>query len=133
MTPLTTGLLASEPAIPGLDASIVVSPRRMHFTLGVMSLHRQSPTDPDAPIKTLEEATKVLQELKPKILTMLNGERLRVSLDQMDIMRPFRGDPEQANVMWVGPAESENTKRLKAVGSELLHLLSSYRETVIDM
>lgn len=130
---MTTGLLASEPAIPGLDASIVVSPRRMHFTLGVMSLHRQSPTDPDAPIKTLEEATKVLQELKPKILTMLNGERLRVSLDQMDIMRPFRGDPEQANVMWVGPAESENTKRLKAVGSELLHLLSSYRETVIDM
>ncbi len=87
----------------------------MHFTLGVMSLHRLSP---DGPIKTLEEATRVLQELKPKILTMLNGERLRVSLDNMDIMKPYRGDPKQANVMWVGPAEGESTDRLMAVGSE---------------
>ncbi|KAI0693612.1 AKAP7 2'5' RNA ligase-like domain-containing protein [Cerioporus squamosus] len=116
LSAFTNALLAADPAIPGLDSTIIMPARRMHFTLGVMSLHRPSPTDPDAPVRTLEEATKVLQDLKPKILTMLNGERLRVSLDSMDIMKPERGDQKRAHVMWVGPAGGDSTERLMAVG-----------------
>ena len=41
MSTFTDALLAAEPAIPGLDATVVVPARRMHFTLGVMSLDRE--------------------------------------------------------------------------------------------
>ena len=92
----------------------------MHFTFGVMSLHRPSLTDPNAPVRTLEEAKQVLAELKPKIAAMLNGERLRVSLDAMDIMWPRWGNQEKAHVMWVGPSATEpTTERFMAVGSTL--------------
>jgi AKAP7 2'5' RNA ligase-like domain len=40
---LTSSWLAHQPPIEGLDPSIVVQPRRLHFTLGVMTLN--SPHD----------------------------------------------------------------------------------------
>lgn len=51
-------------------------------------------------------------------MELLGGERLRVGLERMDIMRPDRGDSSRAHVMYVGPMlDSEDAKRLKAVGS----------------
>ena len=117
MSAFTEGLLASSPAIPGLDESIVISPRRLHLTLGVMSLTdapeaSSSATHP----RTVEAALALLVQLRPQIMDILNGEELRVTLQRADIMRPERGDLERAHVMWVGPPlEGEDAARLKHV------------------
>lgn len=67
---------------------------------------------------TLEEACSVLESLRKNVMELLGGERLRVGLERMDIMRPDRGDASRAHVMYVGPiSDSEDAKRLKAVGS----------------
>ncbi|KAI0369480.1 hypothetical protein BV20DRAFT_968080 [Pilatotrama ljubarskyi] len=132
MKTFTDALLAASPAIPGLDATVVIPPRRMHFTLGVMSLDldedapatadvSQAPTQAgqEKPRPTLEAAKQVLQELKPKIAEILGQEPLRVKLDRMDIMKPERRDDERAHVMWLGPAvDGESAKRLKRVAGE---------------
>ncbi|KAI1783327.1 AKAP7 2'5' RNA ligase-like domain-containing protein [Ganoderma leucocontextum] len=123
----TDALLAATPAISGLDASIVIPPRRLHFTLGVMSLDLEEPPASEAsvpgpaqgpaekPTRTLEAAKTLLQEVKPKVMELLSKETLRVPLNSLDIMRPERGDPERAHVMWAGPGEGENTTKLKEV------------------
>ncbi|KAI0642816.1 kinase A anchor protein [Trametes meyenii] len=111
LSAFTNALLGMTPAIPGLDATVVVPPRRMHLTLGVMSLDQ-----PDAPEKTLQAAKRVLEEVQPKILETLGGRALRVKLERMDVMKPERGNQERAHVMWVGPAlETEEAGRLKTV------------------
>ncbi|KAI8986312.1 kinase A anchor protein [Trametes punicea] len=128
MTTFTDALLAATPPIPGLDRTIVIPPRRLHFTLGVMSLDRDrdTPAVADAPQtkkprRTLEAAQRVLEELRPKIVEMLGQERLRVTLDSMDIMKPERGDQERAHVMWVGPSlDGESGKKLKAVADVIM-------------
>ncbi|CDO75978.1 hypothetical protein BN946_scf184981.g3 [Trametes cinnabarina] len=117
MQTFANGLLASTPPIPGLDRTIIVPPRRLHFTLGVMSLDKEAPaTAGGTPQRTLEAAKRVLDELKPKIAQVLGQEKLRVKLDSMDIMKPERRDPERANVMWIGPSpDGESARRLKTV------------------
>ncbi|KAI0630023.1 kinase A anchor protein, partial [Trametes polyzona] len=116
MENFTTALLRATPAIAGLDETVVIPARRLHFTLGVMSLDVD-----DSPERTVEHAKRVLDELRPKILEALGGEALRVRLDRMDIMKPERGDRERANVMWVGPAgEGESGKRLKCVAVDVI-------------
>ena len=141
MSTFTDALLAAEPAIPGLDATVVVPARRMHFTLGVMSLDREgsrrstgpanganadsSASESDTqPKRNVEAAIKVLQDVKPKVMELLAGEKLRVSLDSMDIMQPERRNQERAHVMWVGPAlDSASTDLFKKVARECLGLL----------
>lgn len=125
----TDALLKAAPAIPGLDASIVVPARRLHFTLGVMSLEPdEGPAVGDqnanadagsgtarAPPRTLEAAKSVLREVRPKIMALLGEEPLRVALDCLDIMKPEHGDRARAHVMWVGPGESEGLRKLEQV------------------
>lgn len=89
----------------------MIPPRRLHFTLGVMSLDVDKEKQ-----RTLEMAKNVLQELRPKILEILGGEKLVVRLDRMDILKPERGRRERANVMWIGPSlESESATKLRRV------------------
>ncbi|KAI0738791.1 kinase A anchor protein [Daedaleopsis nitida] len=108
----TDALLAADPPIPGLDASVVIPARRMHFTLGVMSLG----LDADNPARTIAAAARLLHDLCPRVHDLLRGEKLRVSLDAMDIMTPERGDDERAHVMWVGPgAGGAGIDKFKAV------------------
>ncbi|KAI0330869.1 hypothetical protein GY45DRAFT_1250064 [Cubamyces sp. BRFM 1775] len=115
MTNFTDALLATTPAIPGLDSTIVIPPRRLHFTLGVMSLE-DAVAKSESTRRTLEDAKKVLDELKPRIKELLGDEVLKVKLDRVDIMPPERRDQERAHVMWVGPSlDTESTKRLKTV------------------
>ncbi|VDC01513.1 unnamed protein product [Peniophora sp. CBMAI 1063] len=121
----TSALTSANPAISGLDPSIIISPRRLHLTLGVMSLDQPSPSTPppstqsqstEPPPATLTRATELLHTLRPRVLEMLGGEPLRVGLERMDIMPPERGDPERAHVLWVGPdLEGEDGRRLRAV------------------
>ena len=102
----------------------MVAARRMHFTLGVMSLEaKEAPSKDDAHVgsaettpNTLEAAAKLLEEIKPDVMALLGGKKLRVSLDLMDIMRPERGDPERTHVVWVGPSEKESTDRFRVIG-----------------
>ncbi|KAI0073014.1 hypothetical protein K474DRAFT_1686391 [Panus rudis PR-1116 ss-1] len=119
----TQALLASDPVIPGLDQTVIIPPRRLHLTLGVMSLDRPSSSEQSQSSqrpKTLESAKALLDELKPRVMEILAGEKLRVGLKRVDIMRPDRGDLERAHVMWVGPShEDEDAKRLKKVSNFL--------------
>ena len=144
MSAFTRSLLDSSPAIPGLDESIVVSPRRLHLTLGVMSL-TDTPEDPtnsagqngdatrgksseSSPPRTVGSALALLNQLKPRVMEILNNEKLCVPLKHVDIMRPERGDLKKAHVMWIGPPrEGEDAQRLKRVsGSEAIPRTTSH-------
>jgi len=136
----TTALQKADPPIPGLDESIIILPRRLHLTLGVMSLspeptgpntaapslspavlnfnaesHSQSQPQPQS--KTLSSALALLTALKPRIRTILGDHKLRVALDRMDIMKPDRGDLDRAHVMWLGPLleGDDDARRLREV------------------
>lgn len=75
--------------------------------------------------KTLSSAIALLNELRPRIMDILGNSELRVALRRMDIMRPDRGDVEQAHVMWAGPSpDDEDTARLKRVAG--MHTFSLY-------
>lgn len=105
----------------------------MHFTLGTMSLEAKEEDELEAPAAdsaqssksasnqqpehTLEAATKVLNDIKEDVKALLHGEKLCVSLDSMDIMRPEKGNPERAHVMWVGPTPGANNDRFVVVAS----------------
>ncbi|KAI0347311.1 hypothetical protein BDW22DRAFT_515439 [Trametopsis cervina] len=154
-------LLDHSPKIPGLDEGIVVSPRRMHLTLGVMNLIGSAGPStypvgmpvPPPPIpgpntyavgmpvipppipvpstytagmptlpppvsgpKSVQSAIDFLHALRPRILEKIAGEELRLGLDQMDIMRPERGDLTKAHIMWAGPSyDSHSARHLKRV------------------
>ncbi|KAI9566274.1 kinase A anchor protein [Boletus coccyginus] len=119
----TNGLLGTTPALPGLDRTIVIPPRRLHLTLGVMSLESSEDSniafDSQAtnPRKTLSEALSLLSSLRPQISELLCGARLKVPLHMMGIMPPDRGDPDKAHVLWLGPRhENEDAQRLHKVG-----------------
>lgn len=84
----TDSLLMSEPPIPGLDPSIIIAPRRLHLTLGVMSLTPAAPANEGTgalagaasglqsaegvgQAKTLEAARNLLASLRPRVLELL--------------------------------------------------------------
>lgn len=121
----TNGLLGTTPALPGLDRTIVIPPRRLHLTLGVMSLESSEDSNiafdgqATSPRKTLSEALSLLSSLRPQLLELLCGARLKVPLHMMGIMPPDRGDPHKAHVLWLGPPhENEDAQRLHKVGGE---------------
>ncbi|KAH9913462.1 kinase A anchor protein, partial [Epithele typhae] len=114
VTAFTDALLAASPTIPGLDQTVVMPARRLHFTLGVMSLNSQDSA------RTLAAAVALLQSVRPKILEVLRGKKLKVSLDRVDIMPPERGDQERAHVMWFGPADTAGGETFRAVAN-LVH------------
>lgn len=126
----TGALQQSNPPIPGLDGSVIIPPRRLHLTLGVMSVDcdtSQSASFTTAELsaswaasqarpKTLSSAISLLADLKPRILDIIGDQKLRVALNRMDIMKPERGDLDKAHVLWLGPSlEDEDGKRLKDV------------------
>ncbi|KAL1745522.1 hypothetical protein HDZ31DRAFT_36171, partial [Schizophyllum fasciatum] len=123
-------LLASDPPIAGLDKSIVIDPRRVHLTLGVMCLEREdaispvhaatdvndasnidaNPTSatsgtaslPDSPPKkTIASALALLRSLAPQLMALGPA---RVDLDRLGVLKTQKGGRE-ANVLWVGPRD----------------------------
>ncbi|KAL0953332.1 hypothetical protein HGRIS_004577 [Hohenbuehelia grisea] len=99
-------LLTSDPPIRGLEPKIAVDPRRIHFTLGVMTLESAPETQPsagpegtaDAPIeeavsgtqsspvlppKTVQSALALLETLKPAISNILKD-----GLEDQDATKP---------------------------------------------
>ncbi|KAF8721823.1 hypothetical protein AX14_010157 [Amanita brunnescens Koide BX004] len=102
-------LLAANPPIAGLDRSIVIDPRRLHITLGVMTLY------PDGP-HSVESALSLLQSLQPSIAVLLQGKNaVKVRLDSLDILKPDR-DRSNAHVLFLGPSTlDDDGARLQAV------------------
>ena len=120
MKSFTDGLLNCEPAIPGVDNGIIIAPRRLHFTLGVMAL--EDPTVSSSE-KTLENALALLLTLKPRIMKLLDGHGLCIPLTEMNIMKPDRGDADNAHILWFGPSldkDSADGQRLKTVSGALI-------------
>ncbi|KAF7978418.1 hypothetical protein HWV62_580 [Athelia sp. TMB] len=129
----TDGLLRSEIPIAGLHESIIINPRRLHLTLGVMALAPSgSPPaaiEPSAstPSKTLSAARDLLASLQPGIKAILDDggrdRRLKVKLNRMDLMKPERQkgmEGTYGRVLWVGPDMAEedmNTRQLREVCS----------------
>ncbi|EGN97767.1 hypothetical protein SERLA73DRAFT_182510 [Serpula lacrymans var. lacrymans S7.3] len=114
----TNAVTLSSPPISGLDKSIVVAPRRLHLTLGVMCLNPalSGATSTSQSFKTLPAALNLLSALKPRIMEMIGDKRLCVPLNFMDIMNPDRGDHDKAHVLWMGPSlDSEDAQLLKRV------------------
>ncbi|OBZ71711.1 GTP-binding protein rhoA [Grifola frondosa] len=140
----TDALLAASPAIPGLDQSVVIPPRRLHFTLGVMaldasdsSLNEDAPVEPSTPAavvapKTLATAISLLSTIKPQIMEILGQNKLNVMLDNMDIMKPEQRDLTRAHIMWLGPSlDNGNAQRLKTL-SEFVHKQFRQAGLVVD-
>jgi activating signal cointegrator complex subunit 1 len=131
MSAFTRTLLDSLPVIPGLDQSIVIQPRRLHITLGVMSL-TDSSEEPSLssfpstePPNSVSTALALLVSLKPRIQGLLAGAPLRVALRHADIMKPDHGDLARAHVLWVGPpSEGEDATRLRRVAGQSFLLLA---------
>ncbi|EJC98340.1 uncharacterized protein FOMMEDRAFT_149150 [Fomitiporia mediterranea MF3/22] len=124
MNSFSSQLLAAQPPIDGLDHSIIVTPRRLHLTLGVMSLEDDSAALSTAGgaaqvKKTVSAASEYLKKIRPSINNALNGHALRVPLTAIDIMKPERNDASRAHIMFAGPSASDlrsvDGQRLKYV------------------
>ncbi|KAJ7187838.1 kinase A anchor protein [Mycena filopes] len=103
----------ADNAIEGLDQSILVDPRRLHLTIGVMTLsstESQQSHAPDAPSgKTLSEAIALLHSLAPEI-NAITLEPVLVPLDKMGVLKTQRG---QAGVLYLGPGDEISDNNLK--------------------
>ncbi|KAG1785212.1 kinase A anchor protein [Suillus plorans] len=108
----TDGLLNCKPSLPGLDRGIVIAPRRLHLTLGVMTLENS----PGSSGRTLEDAQALLCTLRTRVMELLNGHSLSIPITEMNIMNPDRGNADNAHVLWLGPSlDTEDARRLKSV------------------
>jgi activating signal cointegrator complex subunit 1 len=120
----------TDPPILGLDESVLIPPRRLHFTLGVMSLASTPPTtNPEGttgPLnqpRTIDDAVRLLENLKPRIDDILRvsatgsagqAREVRVTLNSMDVMKLEKGST--AHVLWVGPKDG-NSKNIADEGT----------------
>ncbi|KAF8175548.1 hypothetical protein BJ912DRAFT_1147050 [Pholiota molesta] len=102
--------------VDGLDSSIVIDPRRLHMTLGVMALQKKpipaaaatvedpAPLRPTAPRpqrvstpepaegpRTVTTALALLRSLQPQISAILDGSRgVQVPLEVLDVLKTTR-------------------------------------------
>ncbi|KAL1661448.1 hypothetical protein GGF50DRAFT_61080, partial [Schizophyllum commune] len=131
-------LLAASPPVAGLDKSIIIDPRRVHLTLGVMQLEEEDsaptgtahadteaqaigdpPSSPPPPKKTISTALALLRSLAPQLAALGPA---RVDLERLGVLKTQKGGRE-ANVLWVGPREadeSEEKSSLYAI-ADLVH------------
>ena len=123
--PVTSQVPGPSAPIGGLDQSIVIDPRRLHLTLGVMALEAddsdlsQSTSTPTK--KTPRTALALLASLRPHILNILNGDKsVKVTLDEMGWFPEGRGKGKGKNVLFFGPGSVEDQK-LWAVSSKCFH------------
>jgi activating signal cointegrator complex subunit 1 len=134
MAALTSSWLAHEPPIEGLDPSIVVHPRRMHLTLGVMALAPAGANLNPNPSSSSEQgqgqggardlagAMALLASLAPRVRAVLAQNPLRVPLGRLAIMQT---DPARAHVLYAEPdLRSPDGRRLREVCGACCFFLS---------
>ncbi|KAJ7750926.1 AKAP7 2'5' RNA ligase-like domain-containing protein [Mycena maculata] len=104
---------AETTVIEGLDKSILVDPRRLHFTIGVMTLSSDDKLKSDVgdlpEARTLPEAIALLQALGPEI-NEIAREPVVLSLDKMGVLKTQR---QQAGVLYIGPGDESNENTIK--------------------
>ncbi|KAJ7657365.1 hypothetical protein DFH06DRAFT_990958 [Mycena polygramma] len=127
---------ATTPAtavIEGLDRSILVDPRRLHLTIGVMTLatsgspQAESESAGGSQGKTLEAAIALLRSLGPDIDAIVaptpSADTARapvlpvLTLDKMGVLKTQR---KQAGVLYVGPSDdpdgmNEDTRKVTRI------------------
>lgn len=135
MSTFSKSLLSTDPPILGLDPSIIIPSRRLHFTLGVMALGQTTSTSNPTSHEPLmlEAAIAFLHNLKPDIDEILEKsfrqsedeeeKKLRVALNLMDAMKLEKN--QMAHVVWIGPQDGSSeiisdrqTKRLREIAGE---------------
>ncbi|KAH6907432.1 hypothetical protein BKA70DRAFT_1427824 [Coprinopsis sp. MPI-PUGE-AT-0042] len=105
-------LLESDPPVKGLDRTIVIDPRRLHLTLGVMPLENEAVVasssagaSENVSKRTPEKALELLRSLQPSIASILSdtggGVGVKVPLEELFVFPP--GATTGANVLWLGP------------------------------
>ena len=107
--------LAHDPTIDGLDPSIVVQPRGLHLSLGVLTLATDLDQGEEAGETThdLAGATQLLAELAPRVHAALGRAPLCMPLCKLTVMQP---DPTRAHVLYSEPdLSSTDGRRLRAV------------------
>ncbi|KAF7768412.1 hypothetical protein Agabi119p4_7655 [Agaricus bisporus var. burnettii] len=102
--------------VRGLDKSILVDPRRLHMTLGVMAL--------DGETKDITSALELLESLRPALRAVLE-ERHSVKVEfktAPEVLKTEKREGEIfANVLYLGVNEpSDETTRLKQV-CDIIH------------
>ncbi|KAK6977538.1 AKAP7 2'5' RNA ligase-like domain-containing protein [Favolaschia claudopus] len=103
--------------IEGLDQSILVDPRRLHLTIGVMALSstEASPAPSslisDSRVRTVSDAIALLQTLAPDI-NAISDEALSLPLDKMGVLKTQR---QQAGVLYVGPSDTVTEEKTKVI------------------
>lgn len=98
--------------IEGLDKSILVDPRRLHFTIGVLTLPADSPQqDVSSAYKsrTLSDAIALLRSLGPEI-SEITRQPILLSLDKMGVLKTKR---QEAGVLYVGPGDEKDETTVK--------------------
>ncbi|KAJ7239168.1 kinase A anchor protein [Mycena haematopus] len=99
-------------AIEGLDRSILVDPRRLHLTIGVMALSTENPSTSGSnmsPGQTVSDAIALLQSLGPEI-DSIAPEPVPLTLDKMGVLKTQR---QQAGVLYLGPNDEVNEDTAK--------------------
>jgi activating signal cointegrator complex subunit 1 len=111
-----------DPPVLGLDESVIIRPRRLHFTLGVMSLASEPPAtgsrdvvEPMNQSRTINDAIRFLESLKPRVDELLRvstsgsaveTQKIRVTLNSMDVMKLEKKGA--AHVLWIGPKDGNS-------------------------
>ncbi|KAJ7574701.1 hypothetical protein C8J56DRAFT_1172609 [Mycena floridula] len=139
MTAFREALLEKAQDIPGLDASIITDPVRLHITIGVMKLaspnvavkppKRQVGTAPETdsparsggsipagtqtlpPEPTIKTALSLLESIKSQLILLMDRNGVTIPLEQLGY---FKGrNKSLARVLWVGPDDNNNVERKK--------------------
>ncbi|KAI3998498.1 hypothetical protein K525DRAFT_214564 [Schizophyllum commune Loenen D] len=149
-------LLAASPPVAGLDKSIIIDPRRVHLTLGVMRLEEEDsaptgtahadteaqaigdpPSSPPPPKKTISSALALLRSLAPQLAALGPA---RIDLERLGVLKTQKGGRE-ANVLWVGPREADesegrggaaDSRRAEAVDSKHAEAVDSKGGEAVD-
>ncbi|KAJ7613039.1 AKAP7 2'5' RNA ligase-like domain-containing protein [Roridomyces roridus] len=109
----------TTPTIEGLDRSILVDPRRLHFTLGVMALS-SADGEQSSNGKTLSAAIDLLRSLTPELEEITQRRAPVVKLDKMGVLKTTQR--QQAGVLYVSPSDESEEDAQKVI--RILDLVS---------
>ncbi|KAJ6573484.1 AKAP7 2'5' RNA ligase-like domain-containing protein [Mycena vulgaris] len=94
--------------IEGLDQSILVDPRRLHLTIGVMALSSADKSDVPG-TKTVSAAIALLHSLAPEI-NEITRQPVLLPLDKMGVLKTKR---KEAGVLYVAPSNDASEDTIK--------------------
>ena len=139
-------LLKSEPRPKGVDESLVVQPKSLHLTLGIMSLcgkraaqreRRQGVQDEQeilqhaakhGEIKSVDDAARLLQQCEKGLQEIVrNATAFRRKIDvRFDRLKSFQSDAAKCRVLYAEPEKAgSGTTLLHELGGKLALLRMS--------